>query len=246
MLELKLKDQLQAKLNDARVSSARDNTETRLVDKSIRRIPLRVIERIKEFRPELRVHFFPDLRVLHKGPIKVLERRTDELIAADPDVEAALWQFAFGVDLTDRLELKGQPVDSQLPWRLVDQRAYECTGVWDHLWIRVVDTAAALSARRYSADGSLVIDVVDAFRPDGAASGRFRLTGGADGATCVRETSAEADITVPVEALGSAYLGGVKWTTLATAGRVTGSPDALRRADAMFACTPAPFCNTDF
>ena len=170
----------------------------------------------------------------------------DELMAADPDVEAVLWQFAFGVDLTDRLELRGQPVDSSLPWRLVDQRAFECTGVGDHLWIRVVDAPGALSARRYATDDSLVFEVVDAFRPDGAAAGRFRLTAGPDGADCTREKSADADITVPVEALGSAYLGTVKWTTLATAGRVTGAPDVLRRADAMFASTPAPYCNTDF
>jgi len=84
------------------------------------------------------------------------------------------------------------------------------------------------------------------FRPDGAAAGRFRVSGGPDGATCTREKSADADITVPVEALGSAYLGTVRWTTLANARRVTGSPEALRRADAMFACTPLPFCNTDF
>ena len=170
----------------------------------------------------------------------------EELIAIDPDVEAALWQFAFGVDLTDRLELKGQPLDSQLPWRLLDQRAYECTCVHDHLWLRVIDTAAALSARRYATDGELVLEVVDSFRPEGAAAGRFRLTGGPDGAECVAEKSADPDITVPVEALGSAYLGTVRWTTLAAAGRLTGAPDALHRADALFACTPTPYCNTDF
>jgi predicted acetyltransferase len=170
----------------------------------------------------------------------------EELVAIDPEVEAKLWEFVFGVDLTDTVDVRVDPVDSQLPWRLVDQRAYECTGVHDHLWIRVVDTPAALSARRYQVDGALVIEVVDGFRPDGAAAGRFRLTGGPDGATCVVEKSADVEITVPIAALGSAYLGSVKWTTLATAGRVTGSPDALRRADAMFATTPAPFCNTDF
>lgn len=170
----------------------------------------------------------------------------DEVIAVDPDVETALWEFVFGVDLTDRLELKLQPLDSQLPWRLVDQRAYECTGVHDHLWLRIVDTPAALSARRYATNDSLVLEIIDSFRPDGAAAGRFRVTGGPDGAECIAEKSAAPDITVPVEALGSAYLGSVRWTTLAAAGRLTGSPDALRRADALFACTPVPFCNTDF
>lgn len=170
----------------------------------------------------------------------------DELVAVDSDVETALLEFAFGVDLTERLELKAQPVDSQLPWRLADQRAYEVTGVFDHLWLRVLDAPAALSARRYATADSIVLEIVDAFRPEGAAAGRFRVTGSPDGAQCVVEKSADADITVPIEALGSAYLGTVPWTTLAAAGRLRGSPDALRRADAMFACTPRPYCNTDF
>jgi len=169
-----------------------------------------------------------------------------EVIAADPEVEAALWQFLFDLDLSEKYELQVQPVDSQVPWRLVDQRAYRCKGLWDFLWIRVLDAPVALAARRYATDDALVIDVVDAFRPKKKAEGRFRLEGGPDGAICTREKSARADITTSVEALGSAYLGGVKWSTLAAAGRVTGAPEALRRADAMFVSTPLPFCNTGF
>ena len=170
----------------------------------------------------------------------------EELVAIDPEVELALWEFVFGVDLTDTVEVRVDSLDSQLPWRLADQRAYQYTLVHDHLWLRVMDAEAALSARTYSTEDSLVLEIVDPFRPDGAAAGRFRVAGGPDGATCERETSASADIMVPVEALGSAYMGTVRWTTLAAANRVSGSPDALRRADAMFASTPLPFCNTDF
>lgn len=169
-----------------------------------------------------------------------------EVIAVDSEVEAALWQFVFDIDLTERFEFKVEPVDSQLPWRLVDKRAYHSSGVWDYLWLRVMDTPAALSARRYATEGSLVIEVVDSFRPAGAAAGRFRLDGGPEGATCGAERSAEAEITISVEALGSAYLGGVRWTTLAAAGRASGDPAALQRADAMFTSTPLPFCNTPF
>jgi predicted acetyltransferase len=109
-----------------------------------------------------------------------------------------------------------------------------------------MNTPAALTARTYATDDSLVLDVADPFRPRGAAAGRFRLDGGPDGATCKKEKSARPDLTLSVESLGSAYLGGVRWSTLAAAGRVTGSAEALRRADAMFASTPLPFCNTGF
>src|SRR4051794_2118033 len=169
----------------------------------------------------------------------------NEVISLDRAVEAALYQFAFDVDLTDKFVLRFEPVDSPLPWRLVDQRAYYAAGIWDFLWIRVVDSIAALEARRYAAEGAVVFEVVDRFRPDGAAAGRFRLEGGPDGATCVHSTD-DADITTTVEALGSAYLGGVRWTTLAAAGQVTGTHDALQRADAMFVSTPLPFLNTGF
>ena len=118
--------------------------------------------------------------------------------------------------------------------------------MWDFLWLRVLNTPAALSARTYATDDSLVFEVVDPFRPRGAAAGRFRLDGGPGGATCKKEKSGRVDITASVEGLGSAYLGGVKWSTLASAGRVTGNRDALLRADAMFASTPLPFCNTGF
>jgi predicted acetyltransferase len=118
--------------------------------------------------------------------------------------------------------------------------------VWDLLWLRVMNTPEALTARRYATADSLVLEIVDPFRPRGAAAGRFRLEGGPDGATCKKDKSARADVTTSVEALGSAYLGGVRWSTLASAGRATGTPDVLKRADAMFTSTPLPFCNTGF
>jgi predicted acetyltransferase len=170
----------------------------------------------------------------------------EEVIAIDPGVEAALWSFVFSVDLIDRYVLRIQKVDSQLPWRLADRRGYHIDGVWDLLWLRVMNTPEALTARRYATDDSLVLQIVDPFRPRGAAAGTFRLDGGPDGATCKKEKSARADITASVEALGSAYLGGVRWSTLASAGRATGTPAALERADAMFTSISLPFCNTGF
>jgi predicted acetyltransferase len=168
-----------------------------------------------------------------------------EVIALDAEVEAALWRFVLDLDLTSVVEGSRQPIDDPLRWRLADSRDYDTKGVWDWLWVRLLDVPAALSARRYDVAGSVVFEVADRFRPDGEASGRFRLDGGPDGATCTRTTD-DADITIPVEVLGAAYLGGVPFTALAAARRASGSPDALRRADAMFVTTPQPYCNTPF
>jgi predicted acetyltransferase len=47
--------------------------------------------------------------------------------------------------------------------------------------------------------------------------------------------------------LGSAYLGGVSFTTLAAAGRVRElTAGAVERADVMFSTAVAPFCSTMF
>ena len=170
-----------------------------------------------------------------------------EVIASDPEVEAALWRFLLDLDLSDELEAELQPVDSPLPMRLADYRAYRTTFIADFLWTRVLDAPAALAARRYGTEGSLVIDVVDEFRPEGAANGRFRLDASPEGAACKPvDRSVDADVSVTATGLGSAYLGGVSWTTLAAAGRASGTPEALRRADLLFSCTPLPFCNTGF
>jgi predicted acetyltransferase len=164
---------------------------------------------------------------------------------ADPEVEAALFDYLLTVDLVHKIEALCRPVDDQLRWRLDDFRRYRIKRTNDWLWVRLVDIAGALSARRYSTDGVLTIGLTDPFRP--ANEGVYRLEGGPDGASCTPAGgSTEADLRLPVEALAAAYLGGVSFSTLAAAGRCAGAPDALLRADAMFRSVPHPFCDRDF
>jgi predicted acetyltransferase len=107
----------------------------------------------------------------------------------------------------------------------------------DALWIRLVDVAAALSQRGWEAEGPpLVIGVNDAFCPWN--QGSFRLAGGK-----AERTDAAPDLTLDVDALGSAYLGGFGFTRLADAGRaVEHTRGALLRADALFRSARAPWC----
>ena len=113
----------------------------------------------------------------------------------------------------------------------------------DFLWVRLLDTPTALSARTYLAPGRVVLEVVDAH---GFASGRFVLDGGPDGATCAPSRES-AGLTLSAEALGAAYLGNASLRTLAVAGQVTAHDDgALAVADAMFRGAVAPWCTTWF
>jgi len=161
-----------------------------------------------------------------------------ELIAATPQAEAALWQYLFGVDLMATIQAFNRPLDEPLFWMLADPRRL-VRKTYDSLWVRVVDVPPALEARRYAATGSLVLDVRDDFCP--WVEGRYELEAGGEGARC-RPTSADADLTLRAADLGAAYLGGTRFRSLARAGRVEGDADALARADAMFAWDPLPWC----
>lgn len=167
-----------------------------------------------------------------------------QLMTTTPRARAALWRYCLGVDLMARVHAENFPVEEPLRWMLADPRHLRTTYVGDFLWVRLVHIPAALGGRRYAAEGRVVFEVYDAFRPDN--SGRYLLEGGPDGARCAC-TDAEPDLDVQVADLGAAYLGGVGFTTLARAGRVTEKTrGALRRADAMFACEPQAWCATGF
>jgi predicted acetyltransferase len=166
------------------------------------------------------------------------------MITATDEARAALWNYSLNVDLIGKVEAWGFPNDEPLRWMLADPRRLRVTHFGDSLWTRIVDIPAALSGRRYAAQDSLVFEVEDRFCPQN--SGRFRLEGSPEGAQAAASTD-EPDLSLEVADLGAAYLGGVRFSTLARAGRVVAhTPDALGRADALFASEPQPYCATGF
>jgi len=170
--------------------------------------------------------------------------RVLEIQAVDAEAEASMWSYLFGVDLVGTITAGERPVDDPLRWRLPDARRLRVRQLRDHLWVRVLDVATALSARTYGAHDALVLEVVDGFRP--ANSGRWLLDGGPDGATCTR-TDRAADLVLHAADLGALYLGGVPASTLAAAGRVREiTSGAVARGDALFLVQPSPWCTTHF
>ncbi len=162
----------------------------------------------------------------------------EELIALTAEARAGLWQYCFGVDLVGVVKAGMVPVDEPLRWMLADGRV-KVSGNKDFLWLRILDVEAALAARAYATDSTLVFEVADV--------GRYRLTGGLTGEATCNRTDRPADLAIDVADLAAAYLGGVRFTTLARAGLVCElTPGALARADALFASTPAPYCCTGF
>jgi predicted acetyltransferase len=168
----------------------------------------------------------------------------EEVLAVTAAVRVALWRYLVTLDLVAKIRAVNRPIDEPLRWMLADPRRLRVTAINDDLWLRPIDIPVALAARRYAAAGRLVLAIEDAFLAEN--SGNYALECGQDGAAC-RRTDEAADLALGVADLGAAFLGGVRFSTLAAAGRVEErSSGALARADALFAAEAVPYSGTPF
>jgi predicted acetyltransferase len=161
-----------------------------------------------------------------------------EIEAVDAPVRAALFRWVFDLDLVRKFSAT-LPIDDPLFAQLDDRRALDAR-LADTLYVRVVRVAEALGARRYEADGDVVIGVTDDLLPENTGSYRVHVEGGS---ATVEQTDAPADVRLGIRELGSLYLGGVSAVPLRDAGLVeeatAGSVAAL---DRMLRSSRAPFC----
>ncbi len=170
---------------------------------------------------------------LPNGTLKV-----EEIVTTSPEAYAALWQFALSVDLIGTIEASFRPLDEPLYFMLADPRRLRRT-FHDGIWVRILDIPKALEARRYSAEGRLVLAIADG--NIAANTGTYALEATPGGARCTR-TNEPAQLSCTIADLSAAYLGGTRWDTLAQAGRVTGDAASLALADGMFDWPRQPWC----
>jgi predicted acetyltransferase len=148
----------------------------------------------------------------------------------------ALWRYLLGVDLVATVSVTNAPIDDPLRYVVTDGRRVRVDFVNDGLSVAPLDPAPVLAARTYSVPGRLVLAVHE----PGGPRRVLALDGGPDGAQCVPSTD-EPDLECTTAMLGACVLGGTRWSELAYAERVAARDAAvLTRADAMFACAPAP------
>ncbi|MEP7360413.1 MAG: GNAT family N-acetyltransferase [Chloroflexota bacterium] len=167
----------------------------------------------------------------------------NELVGVDAEAQRELWRFIFSVDLIARIQYRWGPPRQPLMLMLADPRRLQLR-VSDAIWLRVVDVPAALAARTYAADGSLVLDVSDEFLP--VAAGRWRMTVKGGKAT-LEPTTDSADLVLDTTDLAAAYLGTFSFEDLARAARTQEmTPGARARADAMFRVDGPAWCSTPF
>jgi predicted acetyltransferase len=165
-----------------------------------------------------------------------------DLVAATPAGERDVWRFLVDIDLVTKVSWNGPPT-SVLRHVFVDGRAARQVGRWDHIWARILDVPACLTARTYAGADRVVLEVVDPFLERG---GRFALDTRDGGATCEPSTDA-VDVVLPIDALSAAWLGGTDLRHVAAGGRVVEeAPGGVDRLAALLRWHQTPWCVTDF
>lgn len=174
-----------------------------------------------------------------QGTVEVME-----LGAADDASLLALVRRLVDLDLTSTVTLWSRSMEDPVMWwaggpRSVGVRAY------DGLWLRLVDVPRALTDRGYAAPCDVVVQVVDELCPWNAR--RWRLVVAADGRATCEETSADAALVVPVQALGAAYAGGRPLVALARHSAVVEHrAGALRQLSRTMRADDQPFGSIGF
>jgi predicted acetyltransferase len=163
------------------------------------------------------------------------ELRVVEALGATPVALRDLWGYLLAIDWKARVKTFLIPPDHPLFLLLATPRRMRYR-MGDGIWVRLVDVGAALSGRRYAADGSVVFEVRDEFCTWN--DGRWKVEDGT-----AERTDDAADVALSAQSLGSAFLGGVSFSSLARAGRAEELNDgALMRADALFRWDRHPWC----
>ncbi|MFF0145200.1 putative acetyltransferase [Amycolatopsis sulphurea] len=163
-----------------------------------------------------------------------------DFVALNDSARAGLWRHLLSLDLVDVVAFESLAPDDPLPLAVLDRRAVQLGSARDETWLRLVDVEAALRARSWGGEDPITVHVTDSLL--GANNGTFEV-----GPKTVGRTDSAPELSVDVATLGAAYLGGSRWRHLAATGQVTvHDPDAIARADTLFASASAPFSGTTF
>lgn len=182
-----------------------------------------------------------DGQVDHRARNQALEIR--DLVALNLDAYRTLWQFLASHDLVGSITWQRAPADDPLPELLMEPRLLH-GGSHEGLWLRLVDVAAALSARGYHHEGESCFSVADdPLTPWN--DGVYQLTVSNGGAEVARTTKSP-DWHIDRKALASAWCGRHRLTTLHNWGLVSGDRAAIERADILLATQYSPHCPDHF
>lgn len=167
-----------------------------------------------------------------------------ELSALDSASLLALARRLLDLDLTTTTKIANIAIDSPLVWWAGGPRGLDVR-VTDSLWLRLLDVPVALHARGYAAPCDLVLDITDDLCPWNAGAWRFQV--GDDGAGTCSRSNGPADVRLPVQALGAAYLGSRTLTAQVSQGVVHEvTAGSVHRLSSAFAADREPVGSVGF
>ncbi len=183
-----------------------------------------------------RTHKWPNAR-----PAATVDVRP---ISGDPATRLAILRRVVDLDLAGSIKVDGiSGNDPLLSW-VQGPRALGDLHPYDSRWVRLVDLPEALATRGYEADGDVVVEVDDTAAPWNAGRWRIRVKDGTAEAT---RTDDEAELSLPISALGAAYLGGTNLAEMARAGVVSEHrPGAARDLWRAFRTDVGPYAARGF
>ncbi|MCH7668222.1 MAG: GNAT family N-acetyltransferase [Acidobacteria bacterium] len=168
--------------------------------------------------------------------------RFEEMFVTSLAARRALLAFGLGFDMRRDLVLWGRPGDDPVRWMLTNPYAMK-TEDWDYVWYRLVDLKAALEARRYETDGSIVLEVIDEQLDHNNGTWKVEITAGV---ASVERTAATPDLTMPTDVLAALYMGGRRLSGISEAGVIVGDASKLALLDRLFRTTTVPWTAEEF
>jgi predicted acetyltransferase len=156
-----------------------------------------------------RKHHWTDARPAAKVEVTTL--------AGGAAARLALLRRVTDLDLSGSVTVNGIGAgDPLLSW-VQGPRGLGHVKPYDSLWVRLVDLAEAVAARGYEADCDVVAEVADPSAPWNSGRWRIRVE---DGSGQALRSDDRAEVSLPVSALGAAYLGAGNLAEMQRAGLV--------------------------
>jgi GNAT superfamily N-acetyltransferase len=161
-----------------------------------------------------------------------------------PAARLTLMRRVVDLDLSGTIKLHGVAEhDPILAWG-EGPRALGSINPVDSLWVRLVDLPESVAARGYEADCDVVVEVADTSAPWNAGRWRIRVKDGTGEAT---RTDDDAEVSLPVTALGAAYLGGANLAEMHRGGVIAEHrPGAVRDLWQAFRTAVGPYAARGF
>jgi predicted acetyltransferase len=165
-------------------------------------------------------------------------------LCGGPAARLALLRRVTDLDLSGTVTVDGVAASDPLLSWVQGPRGVCDVRPFDSLWLRLVDLPAAVAARGYESDCDLVVEVADEPAPWNAGRWRIRVKDGVGEATA---TDDAVQVSLPVAALGAAYLGGTNLAELHRAGVIAEhDPGAARALSRAFRTDVGPYAARGF